>query len=203
MENRRERTLELFEKVTGLIATPSPEDRRDKTALLVFLGGGNWHTCDLRLQVPWPIFTDKVWVAGMREENCIDYDLEVVKKQLMRGGRYPSHLRNQGWVELLNTRDQMLFAVEQVRSDATINHLVLSTAKYHVVRCALTFMKMWLQEGDGRNLDISILPTSDPNKEEVADVVGTNTLPEAELDRIEIYQDKGDVATAEDLERFL
>ena len=62
---------------------------------------------------------------------------------------------------------------------------------------------MWLQEGNGRKLSISILPTSDPAPDEVANVVGTNTSPEGELNRIVAYQNKGDVATAEEFELFL
>lgn len=198
---RRTQTLALCDAVMSLTAVPTPKDQRATTALIIFLGGGNRHTCDLRLLVHWPEFTDKVWVAGLRED--VGCDLEVVQHELTRKRRYPSKLRNQGWVLDLNTKGQMHWAVEQVLSDLTIDHVILSTAKYHLARCALTFAKMWLEHGDGRKLRISVLPTPDPNPEEVAEVIGTNTSPEAELGRVEAYQDKGDVATAEEFEHFL
>ena len=193
---RRTQTLALCKAVMSLTPTPKPEDKREKTAYIIFLGGGTAVTCNLRLQVHWRVYTQKVWVAGMREN--VSCDLLTVQQVLARGGQSPFKLRNQGWVMDLNTKGQMQWAIEQLLDDLDVDYVILSTARYHLARCALTFAKMWLYNGDGRMLRIAVRPSLDPTPEDVAGVIGTNTSAEAELERIEAYQDKGDVATAEE-----
>ncbi len=175
---------------------PIVESRADERAWLIMPGGGSHKAGDTRLtQAEWD--TEYVYVCGTRGDPA--YSIEDITRLLARDGQVPKGLWYQGYAE--HTLEQMLWAVDSLRANRRIRHLVMSTAEYHLPRCMLTFVKQWQLHGDGRKLQLSVAPTANPPQ--TADTGGTNASLDGELSRILEYQKKGDVATEEDLLKFL
>jgi hypothetical protein len=97
----------------------------------------------------------------------------------------------------------MEWGTKQMRRHPLIRHLIISTASYHLVRGVLTFVRTWIKEGNVRNPSIGVIPTSDPNEDVLAIPSKTSRTLEEELARIELYQEKGDVATEDEYTRFM
>ncbi len=188
----------LYKKV--FLVLPRLHDIKDVSqnsiAIGILPGGGNHEASNPRLsEVPWKTLTQKVLVAGTRNDPYYEFD-EICS---LLGG-VPKHILVQGCTEILNTLDQMLWLIACILKDPEITTLILSTSCYHLPRCVLTFIKQWLERSDGRRLQLVLLPTSDPLP---TGTTTTNQTVAGELTRIAFYQQKGDVATADEFLAFI
>ena len=165
----------------------------DDTAFIIFPGGGGQ---DWRLyQAPWEFYARRIICAGTRDDP--KYNFDEVAQFLKRDTAEPVEVRFQGYAA--HTKDQSDWLTKELWYSSHTKRLVLSTARYHLPRCALTFIKSWLAQGDGWKFKLTLAPTDgEPGHDEA-----TSQTVEQELERIAIYQEKGDVAKAEEYFKFI
>ena len=175
------------------------ETPRAETVVLILPGGGHGVSPTRLTEVNWADYSDNLWVAGTRGDPA--YTHEEILEYVTKNGKLPNSLETQLFAQ--HTPDQAYWAVDLLVRNIHINHLIISTASYHLVRGVLTFVKMWQKHGDARKLSISIISTSDPSPEVVATPSATSLTLEEELARIELYQEKGDVASASEFYEFM
>lgn len=190
---------ELYDYVLSMDVTTLPKNAlvRQSTAVAIAPGGGHESVSNQRLtEVDWENYTDTVLVAGTNDDP--HYTKAGVCDLLIRKGRRPKMLSFPGFAE--NTKMQADWLARQMLIRPTVATLLLSTAEYHLPRFALTFIKSWQKMGDGRLLHTALLPTERPDVD-LPDSVVSQT-PESEIGRIEIYQEKGDVATYQEAAEF-
>jgi len=170
------------------------------TALAIFPGGGKKEASDTRFtEVDWRKFSKKVWVAGTRGDPF--YDEEEIRLLLARQQRVPPSLTLQIYAE--HSLNQMRWVSNMLCADKTVSTLILSTAEYHLPRCILTFVKTWQREGDARKIRLAAIATSNPRLLNRPNEDETSQTREQEVKRIEVYQIKGDVATANEFMHFI
>lgn len=189
---------DLYRLVFETIPVVESNDDTDFSthAIGIFLGGGSYEACNPRLsEVSWRTLTHKVWVAGTRNDPYYN----VTQACDLLGGT-PTSLRWQGCRASLSTPDQTWWFNEQLCADTEVTTFIVSTSRYHLPRCVLTFMKDWFYFGDRRKLQLRLLPTSDPIP---AETTSTNQTIEGEIERIKRYQGTGDVASKHEFELFL
>lgn len=191
-------TRSLRDAVMRLEANNSKASRAE-TVVLILPGGGHGSPPTRLTEVNWSEYSDSLWVAGTRGDPA--YTREEILEYVTRNNKSPVSLETQ--IDAQHTPEQMEWAVSLLMRDTFTNHLIISTASYHLVRGVLTFVKMWEKHGDNRKLSIGIIPTSDPNPEVVATPSTTSRTLEEELARIELYQKQGDVATATGFYEFV
>jgi hypothetical protein len=192
-------TQKLYDEVLHLgVNLPSPISR-DEIAVLILPGGGIGVPPTRLTEVPWQDFSDDVWVAGTRGDPA--YSREDIIGYIARDGQLPKRLETQFLAQ--HTLEQMEWATKMMRRHPLIRHLIISTAGYHLPRCVLTFVRTWIKESNVRHPSIGVMPTSDPPEEVLAVPSTTSRTLEEELTRIELYQQKGDIATAEEYEHFM
>ncbi len=175
--------------------------RTDVPNIFCILAGGgaddkgrglqNW-----RLSAPWQNFTNEVLVAGTRGDPY--YTHEQVEEFLERQGRTPN-FDFQGVDNTTNTALQAEWLVDKIIEKTGERHVIISAAEYHVGRGALTFVKKWLEYGDGRPLTLSTNSTTGLIVGDLA--TNTNNTLEGEIKRIANYVE--DVADLGDLHEFL
>jgi hypothetical protein len=195
----KSQTYTVHEEVMRLGVNIPKGILRPEVAILILPGGGAGVPPTRLTEVKWQLLSDDVLVAGTRGDPA--YTREEIVTYLARDGKLPERLETQLFAQ--HTPEQMLWAVERLRRNGLIRHVVLSTARYHTTRCVLTFIRAWGKKGDGRRLMLGIMPTSDPPEEVLAVPSTTSRTLEEELTRIELYQQKGDIATAEEYEHFM
>lgn len=184
-------TTELIDEVRKLENSLAGLER-DSTALAILPG-----VADSRLsEVLWQDYTEKVWVAGTRGDPM--YTRTQIEKLIERNGRLPLWLLFQGWAD--HTPSQMEWVVDLLLQNRLISSLILSTASYHLPRCTLTFIKVWSKKKSNKRIKLALLPTSDSL---VRTEILTSQSHLEEIDRIKLYQQKGDVATADEFFQFL
>jgi hypothetical protein len=175
-----------------MVDNPSDWTVSDDTAFVIFPGGGGQ---DWRLhQAPWESYAKRIIVAGTRDDP--KYNFEEVVSFLKRDTAEPVEIRFQGYAA--HSKAQTDWLAAELQSSPHIKQLVLSTARYHLPRCALTFIKSWLAAG---NLPLPLLLV--PTDGERGNNTATSQTAKEELERIALYQEKGDVATAEEYEWFV
>lgn len=188
-------TEKLYAAISKLEVHTNDSFERSSTVLVILPG-----IADSRIQdACWQNYSDTVWVTGTR--NDPPYTQARIEKLLAHNGQLPSSLLCQGYAE--HTPEQMKWVTKNLLEQKNISTLVLSTARYHLPRCTLTFIKEWNRNGDSRPLKIGTLSTRDPNEEESQTFIGTSHSKVQELARIREYQQKGDIATAEEFLRFM
>jgi len=173
----------------------SPEE----TAVVILPGGGVKNPPTRLTEVPWEDYTDDLWVAGTRGDPY--YTREDIIGHIARDGRLPARLATQDFA--FHTPAQMAWVAKQLKNNLFINHLILSTATYHLPRAVLTFIRVWNKEGEKRKLSIGIIPTSNPSKKLLTIPSDTSRTQAEEFERIELYQKKGDVATHDEFYEFI
>ncbi|MDO8655437.1 MAG: ElyC/SanA/YdcF family protein [bacterium] len=94
-----------------------------------------------------------------------------------------------------DTRDQARFVLELLKARPEVTHLVLTTAAYHLPRCVLTCIKQMMLQ-DKR----AVIYTTPSGAETIRP--GNQELEE-EIAKIPRYQAQGDIATWDELERYL
>jgi hypothetical protein len=192
---------ELYAQVSKQIpkAKPTHDLRtRRSTAFGILLGGGSQEACANRLVEAKPLqYTNRVFVAGFREpwEFAPETVLRMLNVWSEVEGRHV-HIQKEAQI----TPDQMHWIAERLVADTEITALVMSTAAYHLPRCVLTFVKTWAKQGDKRKLALRLLPTRNFKPTSLST---TNQTVQGELERIALYQEKGDVATPDEFFDFI
>ena len=143
----------------------------------------------------WPKKGEYLWVAGTRGDPF--YTRREILETIDRKKR--EHINNHnfengGWQN--HTLDQMMWVTELLKKNNNINHIILTTAAYHVPRCTLTLLQT-MKKQSIKQVVISPIP--------IYHRLGPSLESESfggELSRISIYQEKGDVATFETWEEY-
>ncbi|MDO8655433.1 MAG: ElyC/SanA/YdcF family protein [bacterium] len=142
------------------------------------------------------------WVAGTMGDPFYPRR-DILKEMEDAAGDYDRRYRSSPWVETggfaNNSLDQAKFVLELLRANPEVTHLILSTAAYHLPRCVLTCIKQMIEQD--KRVAIYTAPSGD-------DISQGNLLPgtpeiEEEILKILRYQRKGDVATWDELQRYL
>lgn len=194
------KTRALHDEVMALGLNIPNGITREQTAVVILPGGGEGTPPTRLTEVPWQNYTDDLWVAGTRGDPA--YSRGEIEGYVACNGKLPLRLATQLYAE--HTPSQMKWAVEHLLDQPRVQHVIISTASYHLVRGALTFIKCWNNVRDDRMLTLGLIATSDPPEELLATTTSTTSRTlEQELDRIEVYQAKGDVATADEFHQFL
>ena len=194
----KKETLEQYKQIFAL-GVSNPNMQRAATAVLILPGGGKGIAPTRLIEPQWQLYTDDLWVAGTRGDPV--YTREDIVGYIARDGKLPERLQIQPFA--LHTQEQMNWAVDMLLEDWSISHLIISTAKYHIPRCVLTFVKAWIKLGDSSKLSIGILPTSDMGMSILRTSSSTSQTLDQELERMEEYQVKGIVATSAEFQEFL
>ncbi|MEK7462341.1 MAG: hypothetical protein AAB618_02095 [Patescibacteria group bacterium] len=183
----------LYRSILDTMVGSHPADAvLDDTAFIIFPGGGGQ---DWRLyQAPWEFYARRIICAGTRDDP--KYNFDEVAQFLKRDTAEPVEVRFQGYAA--HSKAQTDWLTMELQASPYIKRLILSTARYHLPRCALTFIKSWLAAGNSP-LPLLLVPTDGERGNDDA----TSQTAEEELERIVLYQEKGDVATAEEYERFV
>ena len=143
----------------------------------------------------WPDEAKHLWVAGTRADpfytrrEIVDIIREVTT---IEGDT--SLIENGGWEN--HTPDQMRWAIELLKKNREVNHLIVCTAAYHIPRTVLTFIKMMLKHEE--MTVISSLPLWNPDGPARDDQDW-----QTEISKIGIYQKEGDVASDTEWKEYL
>ncbi len=96
-----------------------------------------------------------------------------------------------------NTLEQMHWCVELLKNHPEVSHVIVTTAAYHVPRCVLTLLQVLEKAGK----QISLLPW--PLQNPTGNSFTAEENFQGELERIPLYQEKGDVASLETWNKYL
>ena len=147
--------------------------------------------CEIWLSLQKREVSSKLLIAGIREEPKIKKD-DILK---IIGKKNEMNLFLKDSAE--HTKEQMQWVLDTLENEMPrVQHIVLSTAIYHLPRGFLTLLKEMIN----RRLDhiVSTVPlfdTMNPERDFTGiKETGGNGI-EGEIDRIVEYQKKGDVAT--------
>lgn len=198
-------TLDLHCSIFGLM--PDPLYAPNETACCLLPGLNKWRV----IECPWEVYASTLLVAGTSDDPAytedeirIYLDVGILRDFSFQG--YAAH-----------TPGQMAWLVKKIKKQEGIMQVILTTAAYHLPRCALTFAKEWLKNGKPKQkFHFACIPmiagrtgekflTGFTSDAEFADKAtrGSSQTVASEIARIEAYQKKGDVATAEEFAQFL
>lgn len=179
-----------------ILETPFWKDSTLRKSAVLILPGG-WQDYRIPEGIKhWPEKGKYLWVAGTRGDPFYTRKeiLEIIDK--IKGMSIDSYdIENGGWAN--NTLDQMLWATELLKKNNEINHLILTTAAYHTPRCVLTCLQTMIKQNISK-IVISPIPIYHPEGPSFE-----STEFKGELERIQKYREKGDVASFKVWEEYV
>jgi len=101
-----------------------------------------------------------------------------------------------------NTPDQTDWIIDQA-IELGVSKLFFYARPYHIVRAYLTLLKSWIKSRGNLIIMIPVPLAIPPNAIVPAVVAPARSLIPGEIEKILSYQEKGDVATIEELEKYL
>ena len=143
----------------------------------------------------WPDKAEHLWVAGTRADPFYTRReiLDIVREvTTIESGTYL--IENGGWEN--HTPHQMRWTVELLKKNPGVNHLIVCTAAYHAPRCVLTCIKIMQRHAAMRVISVLPLWHSEGPSSESAEWI-------EEMERISMYQQKGDVVSWEEWKQYL
>jgi len=177
---------QIFEMVLQILVD-GPMWKRDepvKTAILILPGIQEYRITEgVKL---WPSRGLHLWVAGTRGDPA------YTREQIVEAaGADSPHILHGGFAN--HTREQMEWCRDLLVLHSEVKHLVVSTAAYHLPRCVLTLVQTMYKAGI--LIPISPRPLRNPDWNSFAGL-DQETI-QSEMERIERYQQQGDVASCE------
>ncbi|MDD5433304.1 MAG: hypothetical protein PHE77_01450 [Candidatus Pacebacteria bacterium] len=182
MEDKDKYIEEILKELPGTWQPGRPEE----TAVLILPGKFQSFRITEGAKL-WPDKGQYLFVAGTRGDPFYSEN-DIVDLT----GKSSLNLFCQGWAE--HTPDQMEWIVKLLQKRFSfIKHLIVATAAYHLPRCVLTLVRA--MENARYFFQICPWPIWNP-------LENYPELLEEELNRIFLYQEKGDVAKWENWQQY-
>jgi len=139
--------------------------------------------------------SQRLWIAGTRGDPAYTRD-QIVE---VAGVDHPNIVCG----EFCNhTPDQMRWCLKMLQDNPGVSHLIMTTAAYHLPRCVLT--NVAAMEKAGKRVPISPIPLTNPNGDSFPPT-GKGSWEDwlAEVSKVIMYQDTGDVASLSQWREYL
>ncbi len=162
----------------------------ENTAILIL--PGMWQEYRITNGVKlWPQHGKHLWVAGTRQDTI--YTLREQLVSLL--GQDSENIEFGGFAD--HTLGQMQWCLGLLEKYSTVNHIIVATAAYHVPRCTLTLLQTLAKAN--KQLSLSPWPLYNPAGNSFTE----DENFQGELERIALYQEKGDVASLQTWRTYL
>lgn len=197
---------DLMVSVYGLL--PDLDIPKEDTVLFLLPGLQRWRLTKCN----WWRYATTLLVAGTRADPL--YTTAEVYQLTQQEKFPPKEFRHQGYTE--HTPGQMRWIVDQLESLGGMRQLICCTASYHLSRSACTFAAQYMSKQCRVKFHFACLPliagrssteflkgfASDENLSE--ERAGPSSMTYGgEESRMDLYQDRGDVATDREFAQFL
>ncbi len=163
----------------------------DNTAILLLPGVYQEYRISQGVKI-WPKEGKYLWVAGTRG------DPSYTREDIIRAvGADSPDIVCQGFAK--HTLDQMEWCVSLLKENPKINHLIVTTAAYHLPRCCLTLLQVLKKSR--KTIAISPVPILNPAGDSFSPESSENFV--AETKKIQEYQEKEDVLSLESWREYI